>query len=125
MNKILFDFPIYQDRIAVFLAIKYFLKNQTGASRDSMLELMTIFLSKYGIKRFLFDNFSIRLNQKSKLAYIYGLQKAESNFCPGCGTYIFKYDSPVRILSIEENINDRVTYGCACGEIFFRIELNK
>lgn len=115
-------YPSTPDRKLVYSSIQSFLQDQHGLMRDLMLDNMGRFLSKYKISKCNFNNFSIYLNSASKVAYICAKEQTTDKNCPGCGKEIFSFNSPVRILGIEEAINDRVTYGCGCGEIFFRVE---
>ncbi|MEW6697789.1 MAG: hypothetical protein ACOY35_13635 [Bacillota bacterium] len=117
-------FPSQKDLTLIKHSIKCFLKNQKSIYRDRMLLDIRRVLDKYDLSKLSFGAYSVHRTGESGLSYIQGKHQSHGRFCPGCGSDIYLVDSPVRILSIREGFLDKVTYGCSCGEIFYRMEKN-
>ncbi|MEW6065474.1 MAG: hypothetical protein AB1538_09905 [Bacillota bacterium] len=115
-------FPSQEDIKIIKHSITCFLSNQNSLYRDKLLLDIRSVLDKYGISTYNFDTFSVHRTVEPGLSFIQGKRRAEGRLCPACGSDIYRIDSPVRILSIREGFEDRVTYGCRCGEIFYRVE---
>jgi len=115
-------YPSQEDIKLIIDSIRSFLTNQSGINREVMLFNIRNILDNYHISKYNFVNFSVHACPESDFSYIYAKQKVDHSLCPGCASDIYSPNSPVRILSIVEGVKDRATYGCRCGEIFYRVE---
>lgn len=121
----LFDFPSPDDRVMIDTAVRSFLTVQTGPARDIMLKTIRSVLDKYHITRMVMDDFTVESVKEPGFSVVRARSPVTGNVCPGCGSSIYGFRSPVRILSIKEKNNDGyhyVTYGCRCGRVFAKKE---
>ena len=118
----LLHFPTEEDLHTIKCSIQSFLVQQTGHQRDTMLLALRNILDKYKLSKIQLSDFSVHRTITPGLSYIQGKVEACDGHCPGCGSDLYHLTSPVRILSIQEGKLDKVTYGCSCGSIFYRLE---
>lgn len=117
-------FPSPVDRDVIRTAVNTLLQTQRAAVRTIMLKTIRAVLDRYKIKKIPVDDYIVRKTKEPGWAYVMGKREVAGRKCPGCGADIYKWPGPVKILSISEGYKkDRVSYGCCCGKIFYKMEV--
>jgi hypothetical protein len=125
---VVFEYPKEEDLKVIRCCVSLFLKSRNGPARDQMMKSIRWVLNRYGITRLQLEKFSVRATG-DRYAVVEAVEWLwNERCCPGCESAIYTDDSPVAILSVQEEVRtgfDTVNYGCRCGRIFRKLERNE
>jgi hypothetical protein len=118
-----YQFPSIEDQEVIRTAVEVFLNTQTGLARNRMLKTIRAVLDRYRISRFGFSDYIVEATKMPGFCTVKARNLISGYNCPWCGEMLYGLQSKVRILSIQEFLNNHlVTYGCRCGKVFAKYE---
>jgi len=121
----LYQLPTTEDKQAIETAVSVFLWTQKASTRDLMLRAIQTVLEKYNITKLNLTNYAVTMLKPKNVA-VFGKYEITGSECPECGEFIYDSSGKVKIISINERIRrDIVTFGCKCGNVFRKREVNQ
>lgn len=127
-----YQFPSLVDRRVAETVIGEMARSKCAGVRVRAQKVLRTILDKYGVTKLHLEKCTVMACRTPKFASITAKKQITGDRCPGCGARIYDLAvltdgriiwPDVRIMDIREGFKrDKVTYACACGEIFWKEE---